>query len=137
LSRQQDLARQLFGLTDAGEVQTKMAARIAEAILADMVHHAAKAWKDDGPGVLVVRQIQGDARWSPAAMLEQNLAVAEAEGDSGMATAFRSTLAAINSLDIEQVAPIAIADHRGWRVLLIPTSNPAAAVAELLEEIRA
>lgn len=135
--RKQQLARQLFGLTEGGEVQTQMAGRIAEAILQDLIQHATKAWNDDGPGVLVIRSVCDDARWSPAAMVEENLAKAEANSDSGMAQAFASTLRAIDGLDIEQQVPIAIADHRGWRLMLIPTHEPARAVVELLEQCKA
>ncbi|MCE2838622.1 MAG: hypothetical protein LW834_17000 [Cyanobium sp. 49614_E6] len=132
-SRQRELAAQLFGLTDASEAQTKMASRISEAILSDLIQHATKAWRDDGPGVLVIRRTKDDARWSPAGMLEQNLAIAESAGDTAMARAFASTLKAIDGLNIDSVVPIAIADHTGWRLLLLPTDNPAARVAELLE----
>lgn len=130
------LARELFGLTDGGEVQTAMAARIAEAVLSDILQHAAKAWREDGPGVLVIRTTCNDARWSPAAMVEENLQKARSAGDDGMATAFASTLRAIDRLDIEQQVPVAIADHRGWRLLLIPTDNPAGSIPELLEQCR-
>lgn len=131
-SRQRELAAQLFGITDASEAQIKMASRISEAILSDLIQHASKAWRDDGPGVLVIRRTVDDARWSPAGMLEQNLAIAEGAGDTAMTAAFKDTLAAISSLDIEQAVPIAIADHTGWRLLLLPLANPAARVAELL-----
>lgn len=132
-SRQRELAAQLFGITDASEAQTKMASRISEAILSDLIQHGSKAWREDGPGVLVIRRTKDDARWSPAPMLEQNLRIAEGAGDVAMATAFRETLSAIDGLDIERQVPIAIADHNGWRLLLLPTDNPAARVAELLE----
>jgi hypothetical protein len=135
--RRQQLARQLFGLSDGGEVQTQMASRIAEAILQDLIKHATKAWNDDGPGVLVIRSVCDDARWSPAAMLQENLSKAEAIGDAGMAQAFASTLRAIEALNIEEQAPIAIADHRGWRLMLIPTHEPARSVVELLEQCKA
>jgi len=131
-SRQRELAAQLFGITDASEAQTKMASRISEAILSDLVEHASKAWREDGPGVLVIRRTKDDARWSPAPMLEQNLAIAESAGDQSMAKAFAETLKAIDGLNIEQAVPIAIADHTGWRLLLLPTDNPAARVADLL-----
>ena len=131
-SRQRELAAQLFGLTDGSEAQVKMASRISEAILSDLIQHATKAWREDGPGVLVIRRTKDDARWSPAGMLEQNLVIAESAGDSAMARAFADTLKAIASLNIEQVVPIAIADHTGWRLLLLPLDNPAARVAELL-----
>jgi len=135
--RKQLLARQLFGLSDGGEVQTQMAARIAEAILRDLILHATKAWKEDGPGVLVIRAACDDARWSPAGMVQENLARAEAAADDGMARALASTLRAIDGLDIEAQVPIAIADHRGWRLLLLPTDEPARGVTELLEQCRA
>ena len=135
--RKQLLVRQLFGLTEGGEVQTQMAGRIAEAILQDMIQHATKAWNDDGPGVLVIRAVCDDARWSPAAMVQENLSKAESIGDSGMARAFASTLRAIEGLNIEEQVPIAIADHRGWRLMLIPTHEPARAVVELLEQCKA
>lgn len=131
------LARQLFGIDTGSETQVAMASRIAEAILQDMIRHAADAWRTEGPGVLVIRTTCNDARWSPAAMVAENLGKAESAGDSGMATAFRSTLRAIENLDIEQQVPIAIADHRGWRLMLVPTDNPAAHVTELLEQCRA
>jgi hypothetical protein len=132
-SRQRQLAAQLFGITDASEAQTKMASRISEAILSDLIQHASKAWREDGPGVLVIRRTKDDARWSPLGMLEQNLRVAESAGDSAMAAAFAETIRAVDGLNIEQQVPIAIADHTGWRLLLLPTDNPAARVAELLE----
>jgi len=94
-SRQRELAAQLFGLTDGSEAQVKMASRISEAILSDLIQHATKAWREDGPGVLVIRRTKDDARWSPAGMLEQNLAIAESAGDSAMARAFADTLKAI------------------------------------------
>lgn len=131
------LARQLFGIDTGSEVQVAMAARIAEAILRDLIRHATEAWNSEGVGVLVIRTVCNDARWSPAEMIEENLAKAEAAGDTGMATAFASTLRALDRLDIEQQVPVAIADHRGWRLLLIPTENPAAHVQELLEQCRA
>ena len=132
-SRQRQLAAQLFGITDASEAQTKMASRISEAILSDLIQHASKAWREDGPGVLVIRRTKDDARWSPLGMLEQNLRIAKSAGDSAMATAFADTIRAVDGLNIEQQVPIAIADHTGWRLLLLPTDNPAARVAELLE----
>lgn len=110
-----------------------MASRISEAILSDLIQHASKAWREDGPGVLVIRRTKDDARWSPLGMLEQNLRIAESAGDSAMATAFADTIRAVDGLNIEQQVPIAIADHTGWRLLLLPTDNPAARVAELLE----
>lgn len=130
------LARQLFGIDTGSEVQVAMASRIAEAILQDLIKHATDAWRTEGPGVLVIRTTCNDARWSPSAMVEENLNKADAAGDSGMATAFRSTLRAIDRLDIEQQVPIAIADHRGWRLMLVPTDNPASGIPELLEQCR-
>lgn len=130
------LARQLFGIDTGSETQVAMASRIAEAILLDMIRHATDAWNSEGPGVLVIRTTFNDARWSPAPMIEENLERADAAGDDGMATAFRSTLRALDRLDIEQQVPIAIADHRGWRLLLIPTDNPASQITELLEQCR-
>ena len=132
-SRQRQLAAQLFGLTDASEAQIKMASRISEAILSDLIQHAQRAWRDDGPGVLVIRRTNDDARWSPLPMLEQNLQLAERSGDQPMAAAFQQTINAIDHLNIEQQVPIAIADHRGWRLLLLNADNPAAHVSELLE----
>lgn len=133
-ARQRQLAASLFGITDASEAQLKMARSVSEAILADLIQHATKAWRDDGPGVLVIRRTKDDARWSPVAMLHQNLRVAEQAGDDAMAFAFASTIKAIDNLDIEQQVPIAIADHNGWRLLLLPVANPAAKVTELLGE---
>ena len=132
-SRRRELAKQLFGLTDGGEAQTKMASRIAEAILSDMVQHCQKAWTEEGPGVLVVRRTVDDARWSPAAMVEENLRTAESCGDTDLADCFRSTLSAISNIDIEQRVPIAIADHLGFRLLIVPANSAAHSIAELLE----
>lgn len=130
--RRRELARQLFSLTDASEAQTKMAARISEAILSDMIQHAQKAWHSDGPGVLVIRRTVDDARWSPVQEIQDNLTIAEREDDAGMATALRSILERLGSLDIEQHALIAIADHKGLRLLQLPVVNPAGAINELL-----
>lgn len=132
-ARQRQLAAQLFGLTDATEAQLKMARSVSEAILADLIQHATKAWHSEGPGVLVIRRTVDDARWSPLPMLEQNLRIAQQHGDDAMAFVFAATIKAIDGLDIEQNVPIAIADHSGFKLLLLPTDNPAARVTELLD----
>ena len=45
-----------------------------------------------------------------------------------------SELAWLDALNAHGIAvPIAIADHRGWRLLLLNADNPAAHVSELLE----
>ena len=132
-SERRALAAQLFGIDDASEAQLKMASRISEAILSDLIQHGQRAWRDDGPGVLVIRRTKDDARWSPLEMVEQNLRVAQQADDQNMAAAFQQTIAAISNLNIEQQVPIAIADHRGWRLLLLDATQPAAQVAALLE----
>jgi hypothetical protein len=130
--RRRELARQLFGLTDGSETQTKMASRISEAILSDLIQHAQKAWADDGPGVLVIRRTIDDAQWSPVEQIQGNLALAERLDDRPMAAALRSLLDLIGRLDIQAEAPIAIADHISLRLLLLPTANPAAAIEAML-----
>lgn len=133
--RRLQLAQQLFGLPDGpaeGEAQIAMAERIGEVILRDLISHATTAWNDCGPGVLVVRRVSDDARWSPAAMLQQNLETARRENDTAMAEAFSSTLEAIGKLNIDERVPIAIADHRGWRLLLLPVDQPEAGLKDLL-----
>lgn len=130
--RRRELAKQLFGITDGSEAQTKMASRISEAILSDLIGHAQRAWAEDGPGVLVIRRTTDDAQWSPIQQIKENLAIAERSGDSEMAAAFRSILERAVAADIETEALIAIADHKGLRLLVLPTTNPAAAIDEML-----
>ncbi|MCE2836903.1 MAG: hypothetical protein LW834_08060 [Cyanobium sp. 49614_E6] len=130
--QRRELARQLFGLTDGSEAQTKMAARISEAILSDLIQHAQKAWQSDGPGVLVIRRTVDDARWSPVQEIQNNLTIAERHNDAGMIAALRSTLERLGSLDIDTHALVAFADHKGFRLLQLPVVNPAGAINELL-----
>jgi len=130
--RRRELAKQLFGLTDGSEAQTKMAARISEAILSDLIQHAQRAWAEEGPGAMVIRRTLDDAQWSPVAQIQENLAIAERHDDRAMASCLRSMLDRVAGLDIETEALIAIADHNSLRLLILPVSNPAAAIDELL-----
>lgn len=130
--RRRELAKQLFGITDGSEAQTKMASRISEAILSDLIQHAQRAWEEDGPGVLVIRRTLDDAQWSPIQQIKDNLAIAERTGDDQMAAAFRSMLERASALDIAAEALIAIADHKSLRLSVLPTTNPAAAIDEML-----
>jgi hypothetical protein len=130
--RRRELAKQLFGLTDGSEAQTKMAARISDAILSDLIQHAQRAWVEQGPGALVIRRTLDDAQWSTVQQIQENLALAERAGDTPIESALRSLLERIGSLDTAAEVLIAIADHHSLRLLILPVSNPAAAIDEML-----
>jgi Cdc6-like AAA superfamily ATPase len=130
--RRRDLAQQLFGLTDGSETQTKMAARISEAILSDLIQHAQGAWIDEGPGILVIRRTTDDVIWSTVSNIHDNLRRAEDSYDKEMVSCLRDILDHLGRLDIKAEAPIAIADSRGFRLLRLPVVNPAGAIDELL-----
>jgi len=130
--RRRELAKQLFGLTDGSDAQTKMATRISEAILSDLIQHAQRAWAEEGPGVLVIRRTVDDAQWSPVQQVQDNLVIAERHDDRAMASCLRSILERVAGLDIDAEVLIAIADHNSLRLFIRPVSNPAAAINDLL-----
>lgn len=130
--RRRDLAQQLFGLTDGSETQTRMAARISEAILSDLIKHAQDAWADEGPGILVIRRIVDDVIWSTTDNIHDNLHRAEDAADREMVSCLRDILDHLGRLDIDAEVPIAIADNRGLRLLRLPVVNPAGFINELL-----
>ena len=109
-----------------------MAERISEVILHDITGHCQKAHAELGPGVLVVREIQGDAIWSTADDINSQLAIAEREGDSSLESVFRRMLERLGTLNIKDDVLIAIADHRGLRLLQLPSTDPAAGIKAIL-----
>jgi len=126
------LARQLFGLTDGSDAQVAMASRIGEVILADLIRHSADAWKDCGPGVLVIRQSTQDAIWSDADDIRAQLQTAERHEDQGMVRVLRSMLSRLDDLVIEQQVPVAFADHHGLRFYLLNVDEPATTLKALI-----
>jgi hypothetical protein len=130
--RRRDLAQALFGLTDGSEAQTKMASRISEAILSDLIQQCQKAWTEEGPGVLVIRRTTDDILWSLVEDIQVNLALAERYDDKPMASALRDVLQQLGNLDIETEALLLIASAHSLKLLRLPVSNPAARVQELL-----
>lgn len=136
-SRRLELAAGLFGLENSQpptETQRRMAERIAEVILADMIGHSRKGWAELGAGALVIRAACNDAIWSTASDIQQQRQLAESSGDHDLAETFSRILQRIERLNIEEQVLIAIADHRGLRLLELPVSKPAAAISQLLKD---
>jgi hypothetical protein len=135
--RRRELAQKLFGLQDSpqgsSETQIKMAARISEAILCDLVQHCQKSWAEEGDGVLIIRRLTDDVIWSTAADIKGQLALAERFGDTEFAGVFRDILSQLANLDIESEGLIAIADSRGLRLLRLPLHGAADSIQSLLE----
>lgn len=136
-SRRLELAAGLFGLDASqppSETQRRMAERIAEVILTDIIGHSRKAWAELGAGALVVRSVCNDAIWSTAEDIQQQRGLAESNGDHDLAETFSRILQHIERLNIDDTVLIAIADHRGLRLLELPVSEPAAAIKQLLKD---
>lgn len=121
-----ELAARLFGLgPNPSDTQRRFAAHAGQLILADLIDQCIKTAAKEGPGVLVVNNIDGadNATWATPDLLKANLAIAEEHNDTAMIDLQRRCIDRLGTLDPEQEA------------LLLIFSGPAGAATGRLFEL--
>lgn len=123
-----ELVRRLFALDPIGasDTQLSMACRASEAIARDLVLQVQIAWRELGPGVLVIRRITDDVMWATPELIKQQMDLAHGAGDRAIEEMFKGLLEALETHDPEATSLIAIAAANDVRVVRLDNCEPSA-----------
>jgi hypothetical protein len=130
-----ELTRRLFGLDpiSASDTQIAMACRVSEAVARDLVTQVQIAWRELGPGVLVIRRTADDVMWATPDLIQQQMDVAHGAGDTTIAAMFKELLDTLGTHNHEQTSLIAIAAANDVRLVRLDNDEPSAALEAYLK----